>query len=150
MPLDVAAANTRTQAINEAFPAIGTIGATRMPANGNNREPVAWEYHLASHLLRIAETRRKRAHAATVKNAVMFDHEKAPMAVGTNALVWVGNIVEISVLVAAPIVTVDHAGLVADLLKTRVDLKLIKRLVGKNRVEMCPAHKFISALQPVA
>jgi hypothetical protein len=48
--------------------------------------------------------------------------------------------------VFAPIVGVDHAGYVADLLKAGVKPALIKRLDKKHRTEMRPAHKFTASL----
>jgi hypothetical protein len=87
MTLDAAKANALTAAISAAFAAIGTTAATKMPPSKRNTEAVAWEYFVASLLARLAEGRRKRAHAAAVKAGVLFDHEKQPLPVGSNALI---------------------------------------------------------------
>ena len=146
MPLDASQAIGKTDAINAAFASIGYVNGSAMPRCRRAKELVAWEYHLASHLLRVAETRRKKAHADAVKAAVIFDHEKFPEPVGTNRLVYAGEVVEISVSVAAPIAGVDHVAFVVDLLKAGVKPALIKRLTAKHTTETRPAHKFVSSL----
>ena len=147
MPLDVARATSTTESLNGAFREIGYGPGTAMPHCRVKHEPAAWEYHVASHLLRIAETRRKRAHAAAVRAGVIFDHERAPEPVGTNRLVYSGPLVEIGVAVAAPIEGIDHAGFVADLLRAGVKPALVKRLTTKHTTETRPAHKFTSSLR---
>jgi hypothetical protein len=134
-------ANSRTDAINDAFAAIG-VTSTRATA----KDAAALEYHWASHLLRIAETRRKKATADAIELGVIFDPIDAPEPVGANRVVFAGSVVEISVAVAAPMQGVDHAAFVADLLKAGVKPALIKRLGAKHAYQSRPAHKFSSSL----
>lgn len=156
MPLDSARALTVTEAVNDQFAEIGHVGPTAMPRGPRGvtrqlsvKELAAWEYHWASHLLRIAETRRKKAHAAAVKAGVIFDHEKHPMAVGTSCVVYPGSVVEISVTVAAPIEQFSLPGFMADLAASKLVatvLRTVRRLVGRNTSEARPAHSFKSTL----
>jgi hypothetical protein len=146
MPLDVIRANARTAAINDAFALIGRAGDSKMPASKLNTEPVAWEYYAASHLNRIAEARKKAAQAAAVKAGLMFDPEKAPLAVGTNALVYAGDVVEIAVSVTTPASRLDTAAFVDDLEKSGVARKLLDRLVTKHTHESRAPHKFTATL----
>lgn len=112
---------------------------------------VAWKYHETSLALRAAEVERTKAHAAAVKAGVLFDHLTNPEPVGTSRVVYADTAVAITVTVYAPIVGVDHAGYVADLLKAGVKPALIKRLERKHRTETRPAHKFTtSVVQPVS
>lgn len=147
MPLDITLATSLTEQLNEAFAAIGRSGATTIPSGRPNAaETAAYEYHVASHLLRIAETRRKRAHAAAVKAGVMFDHEKQPEPVGTERVVYAGQLVEVSVTVAAPIVGLDHLAFVVGLLEAGVKASLVRRLQAKYATETRASHRFTSSL----
>ncbi len=146
MPLDVAAATSLTERLNEAFAAIGASNGTAPPRKVNAAEAAAYEYHVSSHLLRIAETRRKRAHAAAVKAGVMFDHERAPEPVGTERVVYAGALVEVSVTVAAPVQGLDHLAFVVGLLEAGVKPALVKRLQARHATETRPSHRFSSTL----
>ena len=144
--LNVLKANAKTGAINDAFAAIGRTDPTDMPRSKLNTEPAAWEYHVASHLLRLAEARKKKAHAAAVKAGVIFDHEKEPMPVGTNTLTYAGNVVEISVAVTTPSTRLDAAAFVDDLAAAGVKRALLERLTGEHTKESRAPHKFTSSL----
>jgi hypothetical protein len=146
MPLDAAGSNAKTGAINAAFAAIGTGTLTKMPPSKSNTEPLAWEYHVAGHLLRIAEARKKLAIKAAVKAGIMFDPEKQPLAVGTTALVYAGDVVEISVAVTTPQSRLDAPALLEDIEKAGVPRKVLDRLVAKHTTENRAPHKFTSSL----
>lgn len=166
MPLDATGILTKTEAINGAFHAIGFAGDTtiprvRTPAKGKAKAPAAkkrgadaasgktlaaWEYHVASQLLRIAETRRERAHEAAVKAGVLFDHKAKPEPVGTLRVVYAGAVIEIRLQVVAPIEQLDPVGFIADLGKAGVSLAVLKRLSAKHTKIMRAAHKFTSSL----
>jgi hypothetical protein len=148
MPLDAARANTKTGAINDAFAAIGTAAGngTSMPRSKKNTEPVAWEYHCASHLARIAEARKAKAIAAAVKAGVMFDPAKQPLPVGSNALVYAGEVVEIACTVGTAATRLDAAAFADDLEKAGVKRALIDRLALKHTIENRAPHKFTSSL----
>ncbi len=146
MPLDVTKANAKTAAINDAFAAIGTGD---MPKSKLNTEALAWEYHWSSHLLRIAEARKKAAIKAAVKAGVMFDPEKAPLAASTNLLIYAGQVVEISVAVGTAATRLDVGGMMDDLVAHRVKRELIDQLIVKHTSENRAAHKFTSTLVTV-
>ena len=164
MPLDTIHANRKTAAINDEFAAIGHSNGSRMPASKRNGEPVthsgelgsrqrnaevAWEYHVASHALRIAEARKKAAAKAAVKAGIMFDPELQPMAVGTNALVYAGDVIEISVAVTTAATRLNIEGFIADLVKAGVAQKLIDKAVLRHTTENRAPHKFTSSLVTV-
>jgi hypothetical protein len=144
--LDAARANTKAAAINEAFASIGNAGDTKMPRSKRNDEPIAWAYHVAAHLARIAEAQKRKAIAAAVKAGVMFDPEKQPMVEGTHALIYSGEVVQIEVEVTAARTHLDTDALFADLAKAGVKQTLIDRLVTKHTHNNRPPHKFTSSL----
>ncbi len=144
--LDTAAANAKTTAINNAYAAIGNEGDTKSPRAKGNTAPIAWEYHVASHLSRIADARKKKAHAAAVKAGVIFDHEKQPWPFCTNALVYAGEVVEISVSVTTPTSRVDLPALLNDLEKAGLKRWKIDSLVVKHTTDSRTPHKFTSSL----
>lgn len=152
MALDAGKAATKTRAIADDFDLIGKADGSAMPRWPGDkvekpRGEAAWEYHVASALHRLSETRRNAAIKEAIRAGVMFDHEKTPAAAGTQRVVYAGPIVEIAVKVADG----GRAGLfvdgfVADLIKAKVDPKLIERLRAKHRTETRPAHGFTSSL----
>lgn len=166
MPLDATGILTKTEAINGAFHAIGfsgdtTIPRVRTPAKGKVKSPAAkkrgvdaasaktlaaWEYHVASQLLRIAETRREKAHEAAVKAGVLFDHKEKPEPVGTLRVVYAGTVIEIRLQVVEPIAKLDDVNFIADLVKAGVKPAVLNRLATKHTKVMRPAHKFMSSL----
>jgi hypothetical protein len=148
MPLDTTQANTKTESINIAFDEIGYANGTAIPrGTKDKREAAAWEYHWASHLLRIAEIRRRKAAAECVKLGVMFDPKQDPLPVGTNATVFAGKLVEIAVQVAAPIERIDFLPL-WDLLEKKFKLPRAKldAVIADHTYELPAAHKFITSL----
>lgn len=146
MPLDAVKANAKTGAINDAFAAIGTTTVTKMPPSKSNTEPLAWEYHVAGQLARIAEARKKKAVKAAVKAGIMFDPEKDPLVVGTDKLVYAGDVIEISVAVTTPASRLDSDALIDDLEQAGVARKLLDKLVAKHTHENRAPHKFTSSL----
>jgi hypothetical protein len=144
--LDVPQANAKTTAFNDAFAAIGNAIPTKMPGCKRNTEPAAWEYHVASHLLRLADARKKKAQAAAIKVGVMFDHEKQPRPIGSESVVYAGDVVDISVSVTTPATKFDLSAFCADLEKSGVKLLLINRLANKHTSENRAPHKFTSSL----
>lgn len=157
MPLTTQRANEMTAAINTAFEDIGqshgkerpAAPGTGMPKSKSNQEPTAWEYFVATHLARLAEARKRRAQAAAVKAGVLFDPEKEPRPIGTNALVYAGDVVEIAVAVATPGTRLDQEGLVKDLEKAGLALPRINKIINANTLENRAPHKFSSTLATV-
>ena len=76
-------ANKLTAAMNSAFEKIGNSNGTRMPKSDSNMDPIAYEFHVAAHLERIAKRRKEDAEKACVKEGVLFDTEKSPRKPGT-------------------------------------------------------------------
>ena len=146
MRLDAAKASLKTEAITNAFEGIGTTEETAMPRCRGNVEPIAWEYHAASQLLRLAKKRREKAQAAAVEAGVIFDHKLEPEAVGTNRQVYRGAVIEVTLAVGPGQDIVDHEGFVAGLLKAGVKPALIKRLTAKHTLAGNPIHTFRSSL----
>ncbi len=149
MPLSRAAANDLVGAINADFSGIGASDETAMPASKRNTEPVAYEYYLASHLLRLAEARKKNAIKAAYREHVLFDPEKSPLPTGTHALVYAGDMVEIDVDVGTPATRLDLDGFLTDLETHRVKRDLLKRLVTKHTKDNRAPHKFNATLATV-
>jgi hypothetical protein len=146
MPLDAARAQTLTEAIKAAFDAIGTEGRTSMPPSSSNTDPIAWEYHVASLLLRYAEKRRERATKAAVKAGVLFDHTESPLPIGTERDIYEGKVLAIGVSVVEPQVKFDDEAFVLDLAKAGVKPAVLKRLRHKHTHPFKPIHRFSSRL----
>lgn len=146
MPLDAARAAAKITAINNAFASIGTSGDTKMPVSKKNTEPVAYEFYTSAHLARIAEARKKKAHAAAVKAGVIFDHEKDPQPIGSNTRVYAGDVIEIACSVTTPATRLDADAFVSDLEKAGVKLALLNRLRNKHTHENRAPHKFTASI----
>jgi len=150
--LTAADANAKTAAINSEFATIGyardeaTDVDTRMPRSKKNTEAAAWDYHVASQLLRAAEARREKAHKACVTLGVMFDHKKNPDPVGTDRLVYPGDVVEISVKVTTATTKLDAVELGVRLVKAGLSIKIVEKLYRECTVENDAPHKFTTSL----
>lgn len=152
MATTAATAAAKTDCINETFREIGSADGSDMPRwtgdkAGKAAGIAAWEYHVASALLRLAEKRRDAAIRAAIKVGVMFDHSAKPLPAGSSRVVYRGPIVEIAVAVAdGGRIGLMVDNFVADLVKAKVDPKLIERLRRRHRTETAPAHSFTSSL----
>lgn len=144
--LNAAGAMILVDAVNAEFAAIGCTGNTKMPRSKKNTEPAAWEYHVASHLVRVAEARKKKAHLAAVKLGVMFDHTKEPRPVGTEALVYPGDVVEIAVSVSTATTRMDPVELGVLLVKAGLSIKVVEQAFRKATHDNAAPHKFTSTL----
>ena len=146
MTLTALKATERTAALTLAFTAIGATGDTKMPRSGSNTDPIAWEFHVASHLARQAEARKKKAHAACVAAGLIFDHDSEPKPPGTSEVVYAGEVVEIAVSVSNPTAKLDGTLFIAALIEAGVSRKLIDRVRAMHTYENKAPHKFTSAL----
>ena len=73
-----------------------TTSPTQMPRSANkNTEPLAWDVFVAKLLEKIAKARVSKAVKAAIAAGVMFDHEDEPCPVGTNKVVYDGDVVRI-------------------------------------------------------
>src|SRR4051812_36130831 len=111
--------------INTCFQNIGSTNGTKMPKSGDNREPIAWEYWLSSHLARYAEKRHKEAEAAAIAEGLIFDKVKNPRPPGTNLSLYTGEVISITVKVSEPQTHVSVTDLVAFLRKKGVKPALL-------------------------
>jgi hypothetical protein len=146
MTLTALKATQKTAAITEAFMAVGVTGETRMPRSGSNHEPVAWEYFVALHLARLAEARKKKAHATALANGMVFDHETEPKPSGTHEVLHAGEIVEIAVKVSNASEHLDIEAFIAELEDVGVDPELIDNARSLHTKPGKPAHKFNASL----
>lgn len=144
--LDVPGANAKTKAITDAFADIGVSIETSMPRSRGNKEPLAWEFLVARELKRLADARDKKAVREAVKAGVMFDPEKQPLVTGASAVVYAGDVVQISVDVGTPQARVDTVELVADLIAAGVNRAMLTRLVAKHTHESRAPHRFSGSL----
>lgn len=144
--MKLALANTLTQAINDAFLAIGSENGTSMPRSKGNLEPLAWEYHVASGLASAAEKRKNAAVKACITAGIMFDHKKQPLCSGVHSVVYEGDIVRIIVDVGTPGERFDANGFRADLEAKGVDPKLLLKLTEKHTHHNAAPHKFQAQL----
>lgn len=147
--LTAARADALTVAITSAFATIGKSDATRMPRSGRapsaNAE-LAWELFVAKLLNRIATTRLNAVLKKAVRAGIMFDAERAPMSVGTNAVVWASDLVEVSVLVTTPTTRFDVDGFAAALVASGVKPSLVKRLREEHTLDNRAPHTFSASL----
>ena len=142
-----AQANALTAGIGAAFAAIGVQSPTTMPKSPRNGEPFAYEYHVASLLARLAEARKRKAVSEAVKAGVMFDPDKTPRPVGTDALVYAGDVVEISVSVTTPTTKVDMEAFLADISKKhKVPADKLAALLVQHTHKNRAPHQFKSTI----
>lgn len=144
--LDAVAATKKIAAINEEYNLIGRANGTRMPRSTKHTDKIAWEYHVASHLARIAEARREKAHREAVKLGVLFDHRKEPLPEGTDQLIYAGDIVEIAVKVTTPADRLDPTELGVALVKAGVAMKTVEKVFRACTHQTAAPHKFVSSL----
>ena len=150
MPLDAAKATAKINAIIQAFDAIGVVEPTRQPRSRRNNEPVAWEFYVATHLAKLAEARKRQAIAAAVAAGVLFDHEKEPMAVGTERDVYAGDVVQIALVVSNPSRKLDVPGFVDALEKAGVKRKLLLETAEQHTTDSRAPHRFTASLARTA
>jgi hypothetical protein len=150
MPLATADAVIKTTRINAAFARIGNGEDTAMPKSRNNMDPIAWELFAAQHLSRIADARKKKAVAAAQDAGIVFDPAKDPRPAGTDAVIYQSDAVRVTVKVATPRESIDHAAWVAGLLVHRPTLaKLAAALNKTHTVVARAAHTFTASLATV-
>jgi hypothetical protein len=147
MPLNSIRAAAISDAIGTSFATIGRGGGTLMPRAGRGvGGAAAWEYYVASVLLKAADLRRERARRAAVAAGVLPDYAADPAPIGTACIVYAGALVTIAVKVVSQGDRIDGAGLVADLVAAGVDRKLLRKLVRKHTTSFAGAHTFMASL----
>jgi hypothetical protein len=147
MPLDAHRAMTKTEALTDAFANIGHAAGTLMPRSVNKAsEPLAWEYYLAKLLEKTAAARTKKAIKAAVTGGVLFDHSENPEPIGTNRVVYDGDVIRIDLEVGTPGTKLDVDALIPALVKAGLRLDKVNELINKHTVENAAPHKFTSSL----
>ena len=147
MPLDTARANTKTEALTTAFSDIGHAAGTLMPRSVNKAtEPLAWEYFTAKLLESVAVARTRKAVRAAIKGGVLFDHKEDPRPIGTNAVIYDGDVIRIDLEVGTPGTKLDIDGLIPALVKAGIRLERVNELINRHTVENAAPHKFVASL----
>lgn len=147
MPLDATRAMTKTEALTQAFTDIGHAAGTLMPRSVNKAsEPLAWEFFAAKLLEKIAAARTKRAIKEAVKGGVMFDHSQHPEPIGTNRVVYDGDVIRIDLEVGTPGTRLDVDALIPALVKAGLRLDRVNELINKHTTENAAPHKFVASL----
>lgn len=85
-----------------------SIGDMMCPPSTNNTESYAWDYYIANKIEAYGKKAKDVARKMAIKNGVMFDHEKEPREPGTEADVYNGDVIRISLTVKEPNKTFDH------------------------------------------
>lgn len=147
MPLDATRAMTKTESLTEAFAGIGHAAGTQMPRSVNkSTEPLAWEYFTAKLLEGIATARIRKAIKAAIKGGVLFDHKDHPRPIGTNAVIYDGDVICIGLEVGTPGTKLDVDALIPALVKAGLRLERVNALINKHTVENAAPHKFTASL----
>ena len=147
MPLDAVRAISKTEALTEAFASIGHAVGTQMPRSANKTtEGLAWEFFTAKLLETRAKARTKKAIKAAIKGRVLFDHEEEPKPIGTNTVVYEGDVVRIDLEVGTPGTRLDVDALIPALVKAGLKLDKVNELVNRCTVENAAPHKFTASL----
>jgi hypothetical protein len=120
-----------------------------MPRSKLNTEPVAWEYHAASVLLRAADARKELAHRNAVKAGVLPDHKKDPRPAGTHEVIHDGDVVRIDLAVTTPATRLDTVPLWAAIEKAGIKRAALDKLIAKHTLTNAAPHKFTSSLVTV-
>jgi hypothetical protein len=146
MTLSSRAKNRLIADINEAFSTLGN----KLPArSGNNHEPLAWEYFIASHLAKIAEGRRDEAMKKAVSAGIIPDvtDPKEQREPGTNEFVFDGEIVTILLTVAKPRVQYDMKVLSQHLLDAKVKPAVVNAAIEAASKQTRAGHRFTTMLR---
>ena len=153
MTMTSAQANKLTANINAAFDKIGTGNGTQPPKHPGeqgktaNTDPIAYEYHVASQLERIAKKRKENAEKACIRADVLFDSEKKPRKAGTNETIYTGVDVAITLAVNNPSERLDPKIFIDELIEAGVDAELINRAKEVATKLTRAPHKFTSTLR---
>lgn len=147
MPLDAARSVTKTEALTDAFASIGHAAGTLMPRSANKAtEPLAWEVFAAKLLEKAAAARTTRAIKAAVKGGVMFDHKEDPRPIGTNTVIYDGDVIRIDLEVGTPGTRLDIDALIPALVKAGLRLDRVNELVNRWTIENAAPHKFTASI----
>jgi len=137
-------------AVKEAFNSMGQISKYKTmnpPAGLSNTGQIAWEYHVASELERLARARKQHAHELCVDAGVMFDHIKHPKPPGTEEIIYDDDFVQVQVKVNKATEVVDQKQLMIELQKRGVPLTTLRESAEAATRYNKAAHMFRTILK---
>lgn len=108
---------TSTQAAvlnNKIAGLLAEVGSrVHMPQSKQNTEGFAWDYMIASKIEKFGKSAKEKAVKEAIKSGVMFDHEKKPLAAGSEETVYSGDVVKIDVKVKQASESIDTKKLIS-------------------------------------
>ena len=134
--------NKIVDTMNTVFASIGNANGMRMPKSEDNRESLAWDFHIAKHVLALAEKRKARAEEALVKAGILPDKEKNPLPAGTREIVYTGDSVSLIVEVRNAGRRIDAAKLCDYLFAHGVKQSLLDEAMDAVATYPRPPHMF--------
>lgn len=134
--------NKIVDTMNTVFASIGNANGMRMPKSEDNRESLAWDFHIAKHVLALAEKRKARAEEALVKAGILPDKEKNPLPAGTREIVFTGDSVSLMVEVRNAGPRVNAEKLLEYLRDHGVKQALLDEAVEQATTYPRPPHMF--------
>lgn len=145
MSLTHRAKNKLIAEVNEAFSKIGKSLPAR---SGNNGDPIAWEYFIASHLQSLSTARRENAISSAIKADVLPDTDKKEnqREPGTDEFVFQGDIVTILLNVAKPRIIYDMSRLEGYLVSNKVKLEVVQAAFKAAEKTTKAGHKFTAII----
>lgn len=123
-----------------------SIGDMMCPPSTNNTESYAWDYYIANKIEAYGKKAKDVARKMAIKNGVMFDHEKEPREPGTEADVYSGDVIRISVSVKNPASKLDGEGFYGALKRLGIVNDEIEELYQLYHKETRAAHSFTATL----
>jgi hypothetical protein len=122
------------------FALLGT--GVQAPPTNRAQDEAAWEYAVATELLRAAKTRKDRAQRAAVDLGVLPDVAKEPRDPGNNEIVYEGTWVQVQLRVNQPVVGVDMSLFEQALRDRKVKQSVIDECKAAAQKSSKPAHQF--------
>jgi hypothetical protein len=125
------------------------IWEIKHPPSKRNDASIAWEYWLASFLSSAAEKKRRAVEKEAIKAGVLIDKEKKPEPVGTDRVVYPGDIVNIRLEVREGRTSIDANKMAEYLVSKGVKQKLVEDAMNHAEVKTRPAHVFTATIPVV-
>lgn len=129
----------------KAFGALNEVNVGMLPRRASPKQRVAAEYWCASLASQSAEAWRTKAKGRCVAEGVLPD-PATPSPIGTVETVYADRLISIGMKVVQQADRVDVPGLVVDLTKAGLDLKVLTRLLKKHTRSFAGAHIFTASL----
>jgi hypothetical protein len=128
--------------IKNGFDALGKKNGTAAPQSANNLESIAWDYHVASELSRMAEARKRSATAAAVKAGVLIDPATEPRDPGTNEILFSGEHVQVQVSVRSPTTSYNIDAISSSLVRQGVSTDVVTNAIIDGTRQNRAPHTF--------